>query len=522
MSLKKSKSFHRRRQFSILRKKNERSEVLNNNKSSASLAVVEDNSSNTVSPIEAITPLPKTPAVEKKEGIEETTDLFPGTTETTHQIEEQQQEEKRYTESTTTATTATATVVDADILDPAQIFPYSNKPHEPRKKTIAEESKQWESLFDPQYTFGSFQHGIAKPVQNMFYKGKWPLDQEDVMGMVFKPKSQSAAGASTANSTPMTSEEQPSTVLFPVVPNPTLPDLKQLQLHINTSLLDQEEEDGDNNFRQIEILPCPSLSQFPKYKLQENEAALWKDRLELLNSIQISGFNKELNDGTQSNPYKESAAARLQRQITIKAEQIKRETLMDSDTDEEDQTEEEEQQDVHINIEPDALLLTLYDLEEPSEEQQHETADHSSLANLDDEYENISFHAPKEEGDIEKEPIITIEPEVKRKNRATFLLFAYGFLLPPLWIVGALYVPSSKLQRTSASKNIDKKWKKYSRNAFFTFMVLVVSILVLILMLRPQAVGFRNSNEEDYQKEERVVFDEEPAALMDPINNVVV
>lgn len=515
MSLKKSKSFRRRRQFSILRKKNERSEILNK---TSSLAI--GDVSNTASSLEAITPLPKTPKEETTTALEteaskETVDLSRTIAE---YASEEREEEQRYTESTFTSIKTTTTGANIDILDPTQIFPYSNKPHEARSKTIAEESRQWESLFDPQRTFGSFQHGIAKPVQDLFYKGKWPLDQEDIMGMIYKPKSQANT---TANSTPMTSDEPSAAVIFPVVPEPTLPDLQQLQLHINIPLL--EEDEDEKGCRQIEILPCPSLSQFPKFKLQEENEAIWKDRLELLNTIQIMGFNKELNDGTQSNPYKESTATRLQRQIRMKAEQIKRETLVDSET--EDEKEEDQQEEdvdgLNTAIEPDALLLTLNDLDASPAEEEQQNVDQSSLASLD-EYENISFHAPKEEGDIEKEHIAVTEPEIKRKNRATFLFFAYGFLFPPLWIVGALYVPSSNLQRTTASKNIDKKWKKYSRNAFFTFLVLVISIIVLILMMKPQAYGFRSSPDEDYRQEERVVFDDEPVALVDPINNVVV
>lgn len=324
------------------------------------------------------------------------------------------------------------------------LFPYSNK-HETKKKTIAEESKQWESLFDPQYTFGSFQHGIAKPVTDLYYRGKWPLDHEDMIGMI--PKS------------------EPATTLFPNVPSPTLPNIKDIQLHINT-------EHHDDS--QIEILPRP----FPKYK--KNAEVLCKDRLALLNIIQEMGFNKE-NDATQRNPYKQfSTAARLQRQIKNKTEQMKREIMVDP----------EDEEEINDNVSHHSVAM------EP------DTLDQSSLASMDDMYEKISFHTPKQD---EK------EQEIKRKNRASFLYFAFGFLFPPLWIIGALYVPTS--QRTSASKAIDKKWKMYSRNALFAFMVAIVLTIVLVLMLKPESVGFRNSNEEGYQ-EARVVFDED--VILDP------
>lgn len=407
-------------------------------------------------------------------------------------------------------------------LDPAAIFPFSNKPHEARKKTIAEESKRWESLFDPQYTFGSFQQGITRPVNQYFYRGKWPLDEEDIMGMIPKAKKH----MSHPNDTPLSvstnggGEEQQPNTLFPSVPSPLLPNLKQLELHMKDSLNDDEYTDGNT---QIEILPCPSLSSFPNNKPIENEE-LYRERLELLKMLQMNGFDKDLNDGTRDTPYKESAAARIQRQIKKKAVKIKRETLVDSSTEDEESSEAEEEQTenqsqiddefhgLHVAIAsegffPSSPAARVEEELEPVIEEEH--LEHSSLASIDD-YENISFHAPYDKEDCEKVEaaiVAPVEPEVKRKNRPSFLYFAYGFLFPPLWIIGALYSPSSNLERTTASKKIDQKWKKYSRNALFIFITAVITTIVLILVLKPQAVGFRNSNEPNYG-DEWVVFDE--------------
>lgn len=435
------------------------------------------------------------------------------------------------------------------IFDPAIIFPYSNRPHETRQKTIAEESKQWELLFDPQYTFGSFQTSITKPIssQQYFYKGKWPLVQEDIMGMIPKPKKstkqqKSVANASSATTTPNLSiieESNPITAFaFPTVPSPTLPDRKQLELHINPVLQDNENENQDVSFdcsfpksgSQIEILPCPSLTQFPKYKKSENET-LWKDRLELLNTIQQKGFREELN-GTLSNGHKGSAAARLQHQLKRKAEKIKREAMADSSTEEEEEGEEDKEEHncrvmdatedgtLLVAVEPDTLLKdpTAAAIQNDKKEDQdtasslHANQYESSLVSLNDEWENISFKQPYSNKDIDLENQTTKEEvspvvEIKRRNRPTFLLFAYGFLFPPLWIIGALYNPNPSLQRTASSKKIDRKWKNYSRNASFVFIIIVAIIIVLILVLEPEAVGFRSSSEQIYP-EERIVFDE--------------
>jgi hypothetical protein len=430
------------------------------------------------------------------------------------------------------------------IFDPAVIFPYSNKPHETKQKTIAEESKQWESLFDPQHTFGSFQTSIAKPIssQQYFYKGKWPLDQEDIMGMIPKTKKLSQQQKSVTNTngakttTPnlsITEESNPITVFaFPTVPSPTLPDRKQLQLHINPVLQDNNNENEDDIFdnsfpkssSEIEILPCPSLTQFPKYKKPKNET-LWKDRLELLNTIQQQGFREELN-GTLNNGQKESATARLQRQLRQKSEKIKRETLADSSPEEE--KEEEHSCNVLDSTEDGTLLVaveldtlhtesTATGIEKGKKENQdtdnslHTNQYGSSLVSLSDEWENISFKPPYSTKDVDIEKQSTKEEvcpvtEIKRRNRPTFLLFAYGFLFPPLWVIGALYNPNS-FQRTTFSEKIDRKWKNYSRNASFVFAIIVAIIIVLILVLQPEAVGFRSSSEQVYPKE-IIIFDE--------------
>ncbi|KAG2207004.1 hypothetical protein INT47_008473 [Mucor saturninus] len=263
-----------------------------------------------------------------------------------------------------------------------ELFPHSNK-YETKKKTIAEESKQWESLFDPQYTFGSFQHGIAKPVTDVYYKGKWPLDEKDTR--------------------PDTVEE------------PTLPDIQNIQLMHRPT----------DNEAEIEILPRP----FPKYDKHTDETSCCsQDRLELRRILQEVGFNKK-NDGTHNNPYKQySTAARFQQQIINKTKQMKQEIMLDH----------------------------------------HDTIDSTSMEDL-----------------CEKSSFTNDEPTQQqgRRNRASFLYFALGFLFPPFWLIGALYVPSS--QRTSA-----------------------ILITILVLIMKPDAVGFRNSNEDGYQHP-RVVFDDD-------------
>lgn len=300
----------------------------------------------------------------------------------------------------------------------------------------AEESKQWEFFFDPQYTFGSFQSGITKPITDFYSK------RPNVQPSLSQPGS------------------------------PTLPNLRQLQLHINT--LEQ------NDDTQIKILPRP----FPKYNSKQNDNILCKKRLQLLNTIQVTGFNKE-NDAAQIDPYQKiSIAARLQLQFKHKTEQMKREILLDP---------EDEMDDDFNSIHSDG----------GAGDSDLLPKDQSSLVSLDS-YEKISFRESKEK--IQEQEQETKDLEIKRKNRISFLFFAFGFLFPPLWIIGALYVPRNHTHRSVASKEIDKKWKLYSRNAWFFFMALVVFIAILIVILNPEAIGFRQSLEGGYDAD-RVVFD---------------
>ncbi|KAI9487925.1 hypothetical protein BDB00DRAFT_792297 [Zychaea mexicana] len=80
----------------------------------------------------------------------------------------------------------------------------------------------------------------------------------------------------------------------------------------------------------------------------------------------------------------------------------------------------------------------------------------------------------------------------KPVRRRSFLYFAFGFLFPPLWIIGALHVPPQR--QNPGSQAVDLLWKRRSRNAFFIFIVTVLVILILTLVLKPASIGWRTSN----------------------------
>lgn len=79
--------------------------------------------------------------------------------------------------------------------------------------------------------------------------------------------------------------------------------------------------------------------------------------------------------------------------------------------------------------------------------------------------------------------------------RRSFLCFLFGFLFPPLWLLGAFYCSAYADQQTSASRRIDRVWRRRSRVAFGIFTIMLMIILVIVFVLNPQSIGWRQSKE---------------------------
>ncbi|KAI8377541.1 uncharacterized protein BYT42DRAFT_614213 [Radiomyces spectabilis] len=108
---------------------------------------------------------------------------------------------------------------------------------------------------------------------------------------------------------------------------------------------------------------------------------------------------------------------------------------------------------------------------------------------------NPFYHPPEEPDDAAS---LAENGEKKQSTcRRSFHYFVWGFLFPPLWVAGALYV--SPHIRTSTNWLIDQQWKRRSRNAFACFLVVVAMIMVFILALKPSALGWRTSNIEGFE-----------------------
>ncbi|KAL9541809.1 hypothetical protein PS6_010133 [Mucor atramentarius] len=80
--------------------------------------------------------------------------------------------------------------------------------------------------------------------------------------------------------------------------------------------------------------------------------------------------------------------------------------------------------------------------------------------------------------------------------RRSFICFMLGFLFPPLWLWGAFYISSYAQRQTSASNRIDHIWRRRSRIAFGIFTITLMIILVIVFVLKPETVGWRQSKQQ--------------------------
>ncbi|CAO3693891.1 unnamed protein product [Rhizopus stolonifer] len=338
---------------------------------------------------------------------------------------------------------------DDKLMGLADVFFYSKRPNGTKFTATLEESHLWESFFDPQHTFGPFNSEISKPkTVEYYFKGRWPLDYEDVMGVAPNHLRKSLARQSLSDGASIMSAVEDDAFLFSAVPNPTPPNMKHLRLLAHIEDDDIENDKGD--MVQVEIAPCPSISLETKDKHNE---MLLKERQALFDMIQNSGFKEEL-DGTCFVRTKGRKASRIQRQL--KAD--KNETIVDMPG--------EELQDVKQPLSVTPSVTSFLEFQEKV---------------------------------VDKQQTNTMP------CRKPLVCFILGFLFPPMWILGFTFIPKFSVNQTEANRDSEKKWSKYSRNAFCIFICLAVASAITIMVIRPQSIGFRRVETQD-SKEGIVVF----------------
>ncbi|KAG1460738.1 hypothetical protein G6F56_005879 [Rhizopus delemar] len=368
---------------------------------------------------------------------------------------------------------------DEVCINPAVVFPYSNRQRESRITIMREESEQWDTFFDPQYTFGCFIHHIAKTNSSTYYyNGKWPLEYEDIVGMASKySKRLMTKHVGVDDDTSIVSGIEEDVFLIPSVPNPTLPNMNLMKLmgkldDIEEEYDDDDDDDGNSLSRhrgsmmRIDILPC-SPNSLHADKVEDE--IVWRKKLGLLNAIQHLVFN-EKQDGTHDSAFEGSRTARIQRQIKDRAEKIKKKAHADRrHHDNRESMVYEEMKDIKIR----ESVVSFRDIQEK----------HMDLDTIESQ-------------------------EEKHSNRQSFYLFVFGFLFPPLWIINFALGMKKSDNQTEASKSIDKKWRKYSRNAFVISLLAFTVSLLIVVATKPGSVGFRQ-NLGEYLQEDVVLFDDE-------------
>ncbi|KAI9481402.1 MAG: hypothetical protein EXX96DRAFT_566577 [Benjaminiella poitrasii] len=127
---------------------------------------------------------------------------------------------------------------------------------------------------------------------------------------------------------------------------------------------------------------------------------------------------------------------------------------------------------------------------------------------VEEEEENISVNSSKlsslDPDDVEKKTRMGEEEQeqqpVKNKSwlgyRSSFLYFLFGFVFPPIWLLGAFYMSSHANRQTSASRRIDRLWSRRSRIAFCVFAASILSILIVLFLLNPKSIGWRFSRQQ--------------------------
>ncbi|KAI8368544.1 hypothetical protein BD560DRAFT_447497 [Blakeslea trispora] len=79
--------------------------------------------------------------------------------------------------------------------------------------------------------------------------------------------------------------------------------------------------------------------------------------------------------------------------------------------------------------------------------------------------------------------------------RQSFLCFVFGFLFPPIWLLGAFCVSPHAKRQSSANNRINRVWRRRSRIALCIFSVILTILLVIFFVLKPDFVGWRRSKQ---------------------------
>ncbi|CAO3621569.1 unnamed protein product [Cunninghamella echinulata] len=148
----------------------------------------------------------------------------------------------------------------------------------------------------------------------------------------------------------------------------------------------------------------------------------------------------------------------------------------------------------------------------PSFQQQHQNESEDTIKNnqlfkLDDEKQVPLSHPPLPLHQHHLNTTLNHKKHsttIKKPSPLPFFFFVSGFVCPPFWLIGAIYSRPEHHYHSSEDRNKDLKWKKYSKVAFGLFTFLLLILLVILLLVNPGMLGWRQSDHDLHTAEKFV------------------
>ncbi|CAO3593672.1 unnamed protein product [Absidia cylindrospora] len=329
-----------------------------------------------------------------------------------------------------------------------------------------DDTSPWEMYFDPNYTF--FGGKVLDPRQRQRQQEVLKtMALHDYYLHLHPPPS---AGASTA-ADQLQQPSLPYTVMDAVHQHhyTSLVDLSKTLLPPPPPLPCKDEEDLNPSPVSMQTMYYPADSSSPTTQENDDDKTMsHKDhqaRLALLQAIRTESYHPPMvkKKKKQNKPQQTSVAAAT----VVAGEKVSHH---------------------HHRRYRDPSRYIWMETPSPTEKEKTQSSSTFDLTSFQETGQVSSAHQPNAAK-------LTTNTDNERRYRTSFLYFVFGFLFPPVWVIGALYTPPDHQQayQSSHGRRIDLMWKRACRMAFalFTFGLLVM--VVIVLALNPGALGWRTS-----------------------------
>ncbi|KAI9301468.1 hypothetical protein BJ944DRAFT_243245 [Cunninghamella echinulata] len=154
-----------------------------------------------------------------------------------------------------------------------------------------------------------------------------------------------------------------------------------------------------------------------------------------------------------------------------------------------------------------SLTSSLPSFQQHHQNESEDTIKNNQLFKLDDEKQVPLSHPPLPLHQHHLNTTLNHKKHsttIKRSSPLPFFFFVFGFVCPPLWLVGAIYSRPEHHYHSPEDRNKDLRWKKYSKVAFGLFLFLLLILLVILLLVNPGMLGWRQSDHDLHTAEKFV------------------